>query len=180
MKRCKQKKDVDPERFELSASRMRNGRSSTELRALPFSPIILCASVPLPFAVTPAKKMTRVRFELTPPKRLRPERSALDHSATLPYILYWFFVLILFAMMLLLSGQKTKVLNFIDSVLKQKTFRLGLFLSSWEPTCISTEAGVCQLHPVTPSLGGQAYLELGILEVGFSFYFFLCWYCYPC
>ena len=28
-----EKKTVDPERFELSASRMRNGRSSTELRA---------------------------------------------------------------------------------------------------------------------------------------------------
>src|SRR4051794_17649613 len=28
------------------------------------------------------KRMSAVRFELTPPKRLRPERSALDRSAT--------------------------------------------------------------------------------------------------
>ena len=31
-----------------------------------------------------AQNMTRVGFEPTPPKRLRPERSALDHSATSP------------------------------------------------------------------------------------------------
>ena len=31
-----------------------------------------------------ARKLVRVGFEPTPPKRLRPERSALDHSATSP------------------------------------------------------------------------------------------------
>ncbi len=32
----------------------------------------------------PTAKVVRVGFEPTPPKRLRPERSALDHSATSP------------------------------------------------------------------------------------------------
>ena len=31
-----------------------------------------------------SRKVVRVGFEPTPPKRLRPERSALDHSATSP------------------------------------------------------------------------------------------------
>ena len=31
------------------------------------------------------QKLTRARFELAPPKRVRPERTALDHSATLPH-----------------------------------------------------------------------------------------------
>lgn len=35
--------------------------------------------------MTQTKKLTRARFELAPPKRVRPERTALDHSATLPY-----------------------------------------------------------------------------------------------
>ena len=32
------------------------------------------------------RKMTAVGFEPTPPERLEPKSSALDHSATLPWV----------------------------------------------------------------------------------------------